>query len=123
MNKQILSKLFTRAWGLARRAVTRFGGKVSEFFAESLRTIWQEMKLGPDSKVTIRVMLENRTDKAILVNLEQPKGTWIPQSIIQWESDMATTGYYTGHVLVTMPVWKFRELLRSFPWMCQFLTD
>jgi hypothetical protein len=32
----------TRAWEIARAAVAKFGGKIREFFAESLKSAWAE---------------------------------------------------------------------------------
>ena len=40
MKKQVM----TRAWEIAREAVKRFGGNVSEYIAESMRMAWAEAK-------------------------------------------------------------------------------
>ena len=36
--------VMSRAWEIARRAVAEFGGRVREFFSESLRQAWMEFK-------------------------------------------------------------------------------
>ena len=46
MKKIILSKseIFKKAWELARKGQKRFGGEVKEYFAESLRQVYREIK-------------------------------------------------------------------------------
>lgn len=39
-----MKKVMVRAWGIAREAVKKFGGKVKEFFAQALKMAWAEMK-------------------------------------------------------------------------------
>lgn len=39
-----MKKVMVRAWEIARQAARTFGGKVREFFAESLKMAWKEMK-------------------------------------------------------------------------------
>ena len=91
INKSIDRKaIFARAWEIARKGQEKFGGKVSEYFAFSLREAWEE------AKRAIRVMIPkwfmdknknfesthcrcvasfgladvaNETDKALLVKL------------------------------------------------------
>ncbi|WP_203363104.1 hypothetical protein [Bacillus sp. REN10] len=36
--------VMTRAWEIAKAAVVKFGGKVKEYFAESLKLAWKEVK-------------------------------------------------------------------------------
>jgi predicted phage-related endonuclease len=36
--------IMKRAWEISREAVTKYGGKVVQFFAESLRQAWQEFE-------------------------------------------------------------------------------
>lgn len=38
------SEIFKKAWNLARRGQELFGGKVSEYFAESLRIVYQNVR-------------------------------------------------------------------------------
>ena len=40
--KKTHKSIMTRAWQIAREAVTKFGGKVKEFFAMSLKFAWSE---------------------------------------------------------------------------------
>lgn len=41
-----MKNVMTRAWEIARKAVVKFGGKVKEFFAQSLKFAWSEIKGG-----------------------------------------------------------------------------
>ena len=41
MKKQIMNK----AWEIARKAASRFGGSAVDFFAEALRMAWKEAKI------------------------------------------------------------------------------
>lgn len=52
INKSIDRKaIFAKAWDIARKGAEKFGGKVSEYFAASLREAWAE------AKKAIRVMI------------------------------------------------------------------
>lgn len=39
-----MKNVMTRAWGIAKEAVVKFGGKVKEYFAEALKMAWAEIK-------------------------------------------------------------------------------
>ena len=39
-----MKNVMTRAWEIAREAVKNFGGKVKEFFSQSLKMAWEEIK-------------------------------------------------------------------------------
>lgn len=41
-----MKKVMVRAWEIAKEAVTKFGGKVKEYFAQALRMAWAEIKKG-----------------------------------------------------------------------------
>ena len=41
-----MKNVMTRAWQIAREAVKNFGGKVKEFFSQSLKMAWKEAKGG-----------------------------------------------------------------------------
>lgn len=41
-DKKSPQAVMTRAWGIARAAAAKFGGKVRDFFALSLKTAWAE---------------------------------------------------------------------------------
>ena len=43
-SKEALKAIMTRAWEIARMSVQMWGGKVKEFFKESLRLAWLEVK-------------------------------------------------------------------------------
>jgi len=43
-SKEALKAIMTRAWEIARMGVQLQGGKVKEFFKESLRIAWLEVK-------------------------------------------------------------------------------
>lgn len=43
-SKEALSAIMSRAWEIARLSVEMWGGKVKEFFKESLRLAWLEVK-------------------------------------------------------------------------------
>ncbi|MGN7402714.1 hypothetical protein ACTHO0_22935 [Cytobacillus praedii] len=39
-----MKNVMTRAWEIARRGATKFGGKIKEYFAQSLVIAWAEIK-------------------------------------------------------------------------------
>ena len=43
-DKALLQSIMKRAWEIAYLSVAKFGGKVKEFFSESLRIAWLEVK-------------------------------------------------------------------------------
>lgn len=45
-----MKNVMTRAWEIAREAVKNFGGKVKEFFAQSLALAWGEVKMNNEIK-------------------------------------------------------------------------
>ena len=40
-----MKQIMKRAWEIAREAVAQFGGKIREYFGESLRIAWAEFKM------------------------------------------------------------------------------
>lgn len=40
-----MENVMTRAWEIAKNAVVRFGGNAKEYFTESLKLAWKEVKL------------------------------------------------------------------------------
>ena len=55
-----MKNVMTRAWEIAKEAVVKFGGKVREYFALSLRQAWSEVKKGVDKMEKYRAEYERR---------------------------------------------------------------
>jgi hypothetical protein len=58
MKKQVM----IAAWKIARMAVAKFGGKVSEYLSEALRMAWKNVKAAK-SVVTVELRQPNRKQK------------------------------------------------------------
>lgn len=50
--KALTANIMKRAWAIAREGAEKFGGKASEYFAESLRMAWKEIKAVTDTPLT-----------------------------------------------------------------------
>ena len=46
-----MKNIMTRAWEIAREGQVKFGGKVSEYFAEALKMAWAEAKAEPQEEL------------------------------------------------------------------------
>ena len=55
-----MRNVMTRAWEIAKEAEVKFGGKVKEYFALSLRQAWSEVKKGVDKMEKYRAEYERR---------------------------------------------------------------
>lgn len=97
--------VMNRAWEIAREAVVNFGGKVRDFFAESLRLAWKEVKIIKNEHLKIKdwflnknfseqeayhikcAMLEilEETEKAVKIKAVSDYGKttfWVPKSVL-----------------------------------------
>jgi len=58
----IMENVMTRAWEIAKEAVVKFGGKVIEYFATSLKMAWAEVKA--PATVTVELVSGSRKYKS-----------------------------------------------------------
>ncbi|USG65143.1 hypothetical protein NDK47_23970 [Brevibacillus ruminantium] len=59
-----MKNVMTRAWEIAKLAANKFGGKVKEFFAQSLRLAWYEVK--SMTAATEKVIVEANHDTKLI---------------------------------------------------------
>lgn len=53
-----------RAWEIAKAGQQKFGGKVKEYFAESLKLAWAEVKKGVKKSINeVAEMIQNKLGK------------------------------------------------------------
>lgn len=57
-----MKNVMTRAWEIAKEAVVKFGGKVKEYFATSLKMAWVEVK--EPATVTVELVSGSRKYKS-----------------------------------------------------------
>lgn len=57
-----MKNVMTRAWEIAKEAVAKFGGKVKEYFALSLKIAWEEIKV--PTSVTVELVSGSRKYKS-----------------------------------------------------------
>lgn len=57
-----MKNVMTRAWEIAKEAVVKFGGKVKEYFALSLKMAWDEIKA--PAAVTVELVSGSRKYKS-----------------------------------------------------------
>lgn len=53
-----MTNVMSRAWEIAKEAVTKFGGSSKEYFAEALKMAWAEKKQGPKTIAEIAEKFE-----------------------------------------------------------------
>lgn len=58
-----MKNVMTRAWEIAKEAVVKFGGKVKEYFALSLRQAWSEMKKGANKMEKVYEVINKEIEK------------------------------------------------------------
>ena len=80
MKKNIMKK----AWAIAKKGQAKFGGKVSEYFSESLKIAWRMSKMNIDTATKITV----KNDKG-LVELNKDGDNWY----VTYQGK-ATSNYY-----------------------------
>ena len=88
MKKSIMKK----AWNLAKKGQATFGGKVSEYFSESLKIAWRMSKMNIDTATKITV----KNDKGF-VELNKDGDDWY----VTYQGK-ATSNYYDTESLRNM---------------------
>lgn len=62
-----LRTIMRNAWAIAREAQRRFGGKVREFFALSLKQAWDEHRAAVSTSTTAKAPATIRSDERSLI--------------------------------------------------------
>jgi len=70
------SEIFTNAWEIARNAQNKFGGKVSEYFAESLRLSYKFAKGELKIMFTLEIAAGSRKHKSWVAKIEGEDTKW-----------------------------------------------
>ncbi|MFA8439282.1 hypothetical protein [Pueribacillus sp. YX66] len=66
-----MKNIMKRAWEIARKGQEKFGGKVSEYFAEALKMAWAETK-----KVTITTTSGSKRNKSWVAKITGTHPKW-----------------------------------------------
>ena len=70
------SEIFTNAWEIARNAQNKFGGKVSEYFAESLRLAYKLAKGEVAMTFVLEMEAGSRKHKPWVAKIEGEDAKW-----------------------------------------------
>ena len=96
-NGYTMSKIMKCAWELAKRGAKKFGGSAREYFAESLKTVWAQVKkmvyvptwfINKKSIVGLFTKMERaikvkETEKAVYARvLRIDEFMWVPKRVL-----------------------------------------
>ncbi|GAB6931609.1 hypothetical protein JCM10914A_55920 [Paenibacillus sp. JCM 10914] len=71
-----MKNVMVRAWEIAKAAVTRFGGKVKEYFAQALAMAWRETKAPVKRSVEFELKADTRKYRTWLAQITGPCQTY-----------------------------------------------
>src|SRR5690625_3027579 len=86
-----MENVMTNAWGIAHEGVEKFGGKVSEYFAEALKIAWSLFKKGGNKMNEVKGTIKD-------FDLPELEGT---EKQVEWAKKIRAASFATLQYEVT----------------------